>query len=83
LLKARGLDVAGFFFAARFTRNLDYYTGFVFDLEDRARPGLPPIAGGGRYDQLLRRLGAKTEIPAVGAAIRIDRLARSKSPEGA
>jgi ATP phosphoribosyltransferase regulatory subunit len=83
LLKARGLDVAGFFFAARFTRNLDYYTGFVFDLEDRARPGLPPVAGGGRYDQLLRRLGAKTEIPAVGAAIRIDRLARSKSPEGA
>jgi ATP phosphoribosyltransferase regulatory subunit len=82
LLKARGLDVPAFFFAARFTRNLDYYTGFVFDLEDPARPGLPPVAGGGRYDQLLGRLGAKTEIPAVGAAIRIDRLT-SESPEGA
>jgi hypothetical protein len=30
LIAAQGLDPARFHFAARFTGNLDYYTGFVF-----------------------------------------------------
>jgi ATP phosphoribosyltransferase regulatory subunit len=70
----RGIEVASLTFAARFTRNLDYYTGFVFEALDCARPTEKPLAGGGRYDQLLRRLGAAEDIPAVGAAIWIDRL---------
>lgn len=74
LMTARGLDVAALSFAARFTRNLDYYTGFVFEVQDRARPAEKPLAGGGRYDQLLRRLGASEDIPAVGAAIWVERL---------
>ncbi len=73
-IAARNIDVAALSFAARFTRNLDYYTGFVFEALDRARPTEKPLAGGGRYDQLLRRLGAGADIPAVGAAIWIDRL---------
>jgi ATP phosphoribosyltransferase regulatory subunit len=67
-----GLDVTKIEFAARFARNLDYYTGFVFEARV---PGAPePFAGGGRYDGLPQALGAKEPIPAVGAAIWLDRL---------
>jgi ATP phosphoribosyltransferase regulatory subunit len=72
-MAARGLDVGKFTFATRFARNLDYYTGFVFEAHDEnARE--KPVIGGGRYDKLLQSLGAKTEIPAVGAAIWVERL---------
>jgi ATP phosphoribosyltransferase regulatory subunit len=81
-IAALGVDVAGLFFAASFTRNLDYYTGFVFEAHDRLRPDDKPIAGGGRYDQLLQRLGADHAIPAVGAAIWIGRLRQDRA-EGA
>jgi ATP phosphoribosyltransferase regulatory subunit len=80
-ITAQGIDVAALAFAARFTRNLDYYTGFVFEVLDPARQSEKPVAGGGRYDQLLQRLGADREIPAVGAAIRIDRLGAAAGEE--
>jgi len=73
-LAARGLDIAALHFATRFTRNLDYYTGFVFEAHDRMRPHEKPVIGGGRYDKLLCRLGAQEDISAVGAAIWIDAL---------
>ncbi len=73
-IAARGLDVSGLAFSASFGRNLDYYTGFVFEAYDRGAPGGRPIIGGGRYDRLMRTLGASTDIPAVGAAIFCDRL---------
>jgi len=69
-MSARGVDVSKLTFAASFGRNLDYYTGFVFEAGEAGRP----IVGGGRYDGLLRRLGASSDIPAVGAAIWCDRL---------
>jgi ATP phosphoribosyltransferase regulatory subunit len=78
-LAAQGLDVKDFLFATRFARNLDYYTGFVFEAHDKARPGEKPIIAGGRYDGLLKSLGAKDNIPAVGAAIWVDRLHRGNS----
>jgi len=43
-------------------------------LADAARPGAKPAVGGGRYDGLARRLGASRDVPAVGAAVWIDRL---------
>ncbi len=73
-IAARGLDVSSLAFAANFGRNLDYYTGFVFEAHrPDGEPGRP-VVGGGRYDGLLRRLGAAGDIPAVGAAIWCDRL---------
>jgi ATP phosphoribosyltransferase regulatory subunit len=72
LLAARSLAAAKLHFAARFTRNLDYYTGFVFEAHEEGRA--EPVIGGGRYDQLPQALGAKRPIPAVGAAIWIDNL---------
>jgi ATP phosphoribosyltransferase regulatory subunit len=74
-IAAQKADAAQIEFAGSFHRNLDYYTGFIFEIfeakDERARE---PFAGGGRYDALPQRLGAKTPIPAVGAAIWLDRL---------
>ncbi len=48
-------------------RGLAYYTGFVFEAFDR-KGELRAIAGGGRYDDLVGKLGG-SELPAVGFAI--------------
>ena len=48
-------------------RGLAYYTGFVFEAFDR-KGELRAVAGGGRYDNLVGKLGYG-ELPAVGFAI--------------
>jgi histidyl-tRNA synthetase len=48
-------------------RGLAYYTGFVFEAFDR-KGELRALAGGGRYDNLVKKLGGP-ELPAVGFAI--------------
>ncbi|WP_018266723.1 ATP phosphoribosyltransferase regulatory subunit [Methylosinus sp. LW4] len=75
-LAARGVDLDRVRFSASFARRLDYYSGFVF--EARREPAGPALIGGGRYDRLLKTLGAKQDIPAVGAAIWVDRLTARK-----
>jgi ATP phosphoribosyltransferase regulatory subunit len=74
-LAARGVDVGGIRFSTAYGRGLDYYTGFVFELHDPASPPNGPLVAGGRYDELLTRLGAKSQIPAVGFAVWIERVA--------
>ncbi len=74
-LAARGVDVGGIRFSTAFGRGLDYYTGFVFELHDSHAAPNGPLVAGGRYDELLTRLGAKTPIPAVGFAVWIERVA--------
>ena len=54
-------------FIANFGRDVEYYTGIVFEVFS----GNKEIARGGRYDDLLKGLGAKKNIPAVGAAINL------------
>ena len=54
-------------FIANFGRDIEYYTGIVFEVFS----GNKEIARGGRYDDLLKSLGAKKNIPAVGAAINL------------
>jgi ATP phosphoribosyltransferase regulatory subunit len=51
-------------------RDLDYYTGAVFEVYDPALGA--PIGGGGRYDDLLGKFGRP--LPAVGFALGVDRL---------
>jgi len=48
-------------------RGLAYYTGFVFEAFDR-KGDLRALAGGGRYDDLVGKLGGN-DLPAVGFAI--------------
>ena len=77
-LAARGIDVGRIRFSTAFGRGLDYYTGFVFELHDPAGAPNGPLVAGGRYDELLTRLGAKAPIPAVGFAVWIERVARRR-----
>jgi ATP phosphoribosyltransferase regulatory subunit len=73
-MAARGLDVGAFSFAASFARNLDYYTGFIFEVQSSDRADGKPVVGGGRYDRLLQHLGASVPVPAVGCSFWLDRL---------
>jgi ATP phosphoribosyltransferase regulatory subunit len=73
-IAARGVDVSALAFSAGFGRNLDYYTGAVFEVRDPQRPERRPVVGGGRYDRLLKTLGAAADLPAVGCSIWLDRL---------
>ena len=54
-------------FITNFGRDVEYYTGIVFEIFSEKKE----IARGGRYDDLLKSLGAKKNIPAVGAAINL------------
>ena len=69
----RGIDLKRIAFSSAFGRGMDYYTGFVFELTDG--PASEPLVAGGRYDDLLTRLGSRSPIPAVGFSIWIERLA--------
>lgn len=54
-----------------FARGIEYYTGMIFEVYVK---GLNvAVAGGGRYDGLCSLFGS--DIPAVGVAIGVDRLA--------
>jgi len=69
-LDARGIGVDTLAFEASHGRTtLEYYDGFVFSFH-ADRPGLPPVASGGRYDALTAVLGQGRSIPAVGGVIR-------------
>lgn len=56
-------------------RGLDYYTKTVFEIFDASpqQKMLGALAGGGRYDNLIKILGGEA-TPAVGAAGGIDRM---------
>ena len=74
-MAARGIDTKTIRFSTAFGRGLDYYTGFEFELHRKGN-GDGPLVGGGRYDGLLSRLGAREPIPAVGFSIWIETLAQ-------
>ena len=73
-LKSLGVAADKISFAARFGRNMEYYTGFVFELWARDKEGSVQLAGGGRYDTLLEMLGADHPVTAIGCAIRTERV---------
>jgi len=82
-LEKLGLKSDQLRFAARFGRNMEYYTGFVFEFWSKDKDGPMQIAGGGRYDSLLRILGAQKDLPAVGCAIRAERVLAACKATGA
>ena len=70
-LRGQGVDTDALMFEASYGRaSMEYYDGFVFGFRASARPDLPAIASGGRYDALTRRLGQGDAIPAVGGVMR-------------
>jgi ATP phosphoribosyltransferase regulatory subunit len=74
LLTEAGVDIVHADFSAEFGRTLEYYTGFVFEIVTEELGPASPVAGGGRYDTLMKAVGAPDHVPAVGAAIHTERL---------
>jgi len=57
-----------------FGRGLQYYTGMIFEVYCDALGAENQICGGGRYDELIRTLGGKKNIPALGFAYGLERV---------
>jgi len=70
----QGLNPRRFMFSATFGREIEYYTGFTFQIEAELEGRLVAVAGGGRYDNLLSDMGSPIAVSAVGSAIHTDRL---------
>jgi len=64
-------------------RGLDYYTRTTFEIQTTSLGAQSAIAGGGRYDGLVKALGGPPH-PAIGFAIGFDRLVElfTQKPEG-
>lgn len=58
-------------FTPNLVRGLDYYTGIIFEVVAPSVPG--SIASGGRYDNLIAKLGGK-DAPACGGSLGIERI---------
>ncbi|PQP34170.1 histidine--tRNA ligase, partial [Desulfobacteraceae bacterium SEEP-SAG9] len=58
----------------RLVRGLDYYTRATFEIQTESIGAQSAVAGGGRYDGLIKALGGP-DLPATGFAIGFDRLA--------
>ncbi|MEM1288623.1 MAG: ATP phosphoribosyltransferase regulatory subunit [Pseudomonadota bacterium] len=59
---------------------LDYYSGFSFEMRNSEDLETPPAVSGGRFDRLMEQLGAGAKVPAVGAALWLDRLPEGLKP---
>lgn len=65
-----GSDIVAF--DPTIARGLDYYTT-VFEVNLKDKPQFGSVAGGGRYDNLVKRF-TDADLPAVGFSIGVDRL---------
>ena len=61
-------------------RGLDYYTSFVFEVKVPG-VGVGSVAGGGRYDDLIKLVGGP-DLPATGMAIGLERLIEAIEHQG-
>ena len=68
--------------APRLVRGLDYYVRTTFELTTSELGAQNAVAGGGRYDGLIERLGGPRD-PGIGFAIGIERIILMLSEAGA
>jgi ATP phosphoribosyltransferase regulatory subunit len=59
-------------FSANIGRSAEYYTGLVFEIYEKSKSF--NLASGGRYDNLMQTLGAKSKVAAIGGAINYDNI---------
>ena len=69
-LKKQGVD---FSVDQSLVRGLDYYTRTAWEIQTTSLGAQSAVAGGGRYDGLVKELGGP-DTPAIGFAIGFDRL---------
>jgi ATP phosphoribosyltransferase regulatory subunit len=78
-MEKAGVDLSAARFNAGREFRFGYYDGFVFELFAPSLGEAAPLSAGGRYDGLLAALSnGRVSLPAVGAMVRADRLARAK-----
>jgi histidyl-tRNA synthetase len=58
-------------FTPRLVRGLSYYTGPIWEVVAEGVPG--SLAGGGRYDHLIRQFGGP-DVPATGGSLGVERI---------
>jgi histidyl-tRNA synthetase len=89
LLAAQGYGPDRILIDPSVVRGLGYYTGPVFEAEltfeitdEKGRPRqFGSVAGGGRYDDLVKRFTGQ-EVPATGVSIGVDRLLAALRAKG-
>ncbi|NRB02218.1 MAG: histidine--tRNA ligase [Rhodobacteraceae bacterium] len=89
LLDAGGYDASRIDLDPSVVRGLGYYTGPVYEAEltfeikdEKGRPRqFGAVAGGGRYDDLVKRFTGQ-EVPATGVSIGVDRLLAALAAKG-
>lgn len=90
LLAAQGYGPDRIVIDPSVVRGLGYYTGPVFEaeltfeiLDDKGRPRqFGSVAGGGRYDDLVKRFTGQA-VPATGISVGVDRLLAALAAKGA
>ena len=88
-MQASGYSDCRFLIDPSVVRGLGYYTGPVFEAEltfeikdDKGRTrNFGSVAGGGRYDDLVKRFTGQ-EVPATGVSIGVDRLLAALDAKG-
>lgn len=63
-------------------RGLHYYTGILFEIYSETAAGEVQLCGGGRYDDLVQILGARSPVPACGFACGVERIAAALHARG-
>jgi histidyl-tRNA synthetase len=89
LLDAQGYNADRIEIDPSVVRGLGYYTGPVYEAEltfevtdEKGRPrNFGSVAGGGRYDDLVKRFTGQ-EVPATGVSIGVDRLLAALRAKG-
>ncbi|PSK84997.1 histidyl-tRNA synthetase [Limimaricola soesokkakensis] len=89
LLAAQGMGPDRVIVDPSVVRGLGYYTGPVFEaeltfeiLDEKGRPRqFGSVAGGGRYDDLVKRFTGQA-VPATGVSIGVDRLLAALAAKG-
>ena len=89
LMEAQGYGPDQFVIDPSVVRGLGYYTGPVYEaeltfeiLDDKGRKRqFGSVAGGGRYDDLVKRFTGQ-EVPATGVSIGVDRLLAALREKG-
>ena len=76
IIDSNGVDFNNAIFGAEKGRDVEYYSGFLYDFAWSYNNESIYIGGGGRYDDLIKLLGSENRIPAVGAALNLKKVER-------
>jgi len=61
-------------FTTNIGRNVPYYSNMVFNIQVKTKGKIQTFLSGGRYNRLVKNLGSKKNVSAVGAAIDLNLL---------